>query len=195
MGPKRNIYLSLYWAKYKISLFFFLVCNMYEDKKTENWNNEFITQFIDTMHCRVYLLCNKSKTKTLCSQFCRSSFCWGYAADIFYSNYAGDNICCNYVGFEVLLQLCRWYLAVMLVNLSVAIMEVTVSVANKQLALMHVIVSAANMRVTIFIVIMQLGVCCSYTGGIFCSVLSHDWFYCKYVADCFCYSHAGDSSK
>ena len=26
---------------------------MYEDKETENWNNKYIVQFLDTMHCRV----------------------------------------------------------------------------------------------------------------------------------------------
>ena len=54
----------------------------------------------------------------------------------------------------------------MLVDLSVTIMKVTVSVA-----VMQVTVSAANIWVTIFIVIMQMGVCCNYAGGIFCSAL------------------------
>ena len=31
----------------------YLVCKMYENKKTKNRNNEYIVQFIDTMHCRV----------------------------------------------------------------------------------------------------------------------------------------------
>ena len=26
---------------------------MYEDKKIENWNNNYIAESIDTMHCRV----------------------------------------------------------------------------------------------------------------------------------------------
>ena len=63
----------------------------------------------------------------------------------------------------------------MLVDLSVAIKQVTVSVAIMQLevsaAHMQVTVSAANMWVTIFIVIMHMGVCCNYAGGIFCSAL------------------------
>ena len=50
----------------------------------------------------------------------------------------------------------------MLVDLSVAIMQLEVSAAH-----MQVTVSAANMWVTIFIVIMQMGVCCSYAGSIF----------------------------
>ena len=64
---------------------------------------------------------------------------------------------------------------VMLVNLFVAITLVTVSVAIMQLevsaALIQVKVSAANMWVIIFIVIMQVGVCFNYIGGIFCSTL------------------------
>ena len=68
--------------------------------------------------------------------------------------------CCNYAGFEVLLQLCRCYfLIVMLVNLSAAIMQVT-DVAIIQLkvstALTLVKVSAANMWVATLIVIMQV---------------------------------------
>ena len=63
----------------------------------------------------------------------------------------------------------------MLVDLFVAITQVTVSVAIRQLevsaALIQVKVSTANMCVTIFIVIMQMGVCCNYAGGIFCCEL------------------------
>ena len=29
---------------------------MYEDKKIENWNNEYIAQIIKTMHCQVFPL-------------------------------------------------------------------------------------------------------------------------------------------
>ena len=62
---------------------------------------------------------------------------------------------------------------VMLVEISVAIMHVTVSVAIIQLevseALMQRAVSASNMWVTIFIVFMQVRVCCNYGGGTFCS--------------------------
>ena len=62
---------------------------------------------------------------------------------------------------------------VMLVEISVAIMHVTVSVAIMQLevsaALIQRTVSASNMWVTIFIVFTQVGVCCNYAGGTFCS--------------------------
>ena len=63
----------------------------------------------------------------------------------------------------------------MLVDLSVTTMQVTVSVAVVQLevstAHMQVTVSAANMCLTVSTVIMQMGVCCNYAGGIFCSAL------------------------
>ena len=42
-----------------------LVCKVYEDKKIENWNNEYITQLIDTMHCRVSPLSYTSNTITI----------------------------------------------------------------------------------------------------------------------------------
>ena len=74
---------------------------------------------------------------------------------------------CNYAGVLSV--------TVMLVDLSVKIMQVTVSVTIMQLevlpALMQVTVSAANMWVTIFIVIMQMGLCCNDACGIFCSAL------------------------
>ena len=38
---------------------------MYEDKKTENLNNEYISQFIDTLRCRVSPLSYTSNTKTI----------------------------------------------------------------------------------------------------------------------------------
>ena len=88
--------------------------------------------------------------------------CCNYATDLrIYGSYASDNVCCILVGFQVLLSVTG-----MLVDLSVTIMKVTVSVA-----VMQVTVSAANIWVTIFIVIMQMGVCCNYAGGIFCSAL------------------------
>ena len=65
------------------------------------------------------------------------------------------------------MQVLRWYFVTgMLVDLSVAIIQVTVSVAVMQLE-----VSAAYMWETIFVVIMQMEVCCNYAGGIFCSAL------------------------
>ena len=39
---------------------------MYEDKKIENWNNEYIAQFIDTKHCPVSPLSLKVILKLFC---------------------------------------------------------------------------------------------------------------------------------
>ena len=69
----------------------------------------------------------------------------------------------------------------MLVDLFVAIMQVTVSVTTMQLEvsvlLMQVTVSAANIWVKIFSVIMQVGVCYKY-AGVFSSVhYAHNCFY------------------
>ena len=72
------------------------------------------------------------------------SFSLNYVTDILWSNYAGDNVCCNYADFEVLWQSCRCIVTVVLVDLSVAIMQVTA-----------------------FFVIMQLD--STYTGDSFCS--------------------------
>ena len=41
-----------------------MVCKGYEDEKIENRNNEYITQFIETMHCQVSSLSCASITKT-----------------------------------------------------------------------------------------------------------------------------------
>ena len=79
----------------------------------------------------------------------------------------GDNIRCIYAGFEVVL--------------SVNGMQVTVS--------------AANICVAIFTVIMQMGVCCNYTGGIFAVHYARDCFYCNYTGDSFSYSYVSDSFK
>ena len=63
---------------------------------------------------------------------------------------------------------------VMLVDISVAIMQVTVSLA---------IVQLEDMQGTI----MQV---------VFSAVqYAHNCFYCNYAGDCFCYSYAGDSFK
>ena len=51
-------------------------------------------------------------------------FCWNYATDTFNGNYAGD-VYCIYAGFEVVLSV-----TVMWADLSVAVMQVTVSAAN-----------------------------------------------------------------
>ena len=38
---------------------------MYEDKKIENLNNEYIAQFIDAMHCQVSSLYYTGNTKII----------------------------------------------------------------------------------------------------------------------------------
>ena len=92
------------------------------------------------------------------------SFCWNYTTDTFYANYAGD-VCCIYAGFEVVLSVTS-----ILVDLSVAIMQVTGS--------------AANMWVTIFIVIMHIGVSVAIMQVVFSVVhYAHDCFYCNYSVD------------
>ena len=62
-----------------------------------------------------------------------------------------------------------------LVDLFVAVLQVTVSVPIMQLeasaAPMQVNVSAVNMLMTIFIEIIQAGACCNHADGIFCSAL------------------------
>ena len=72
----------------------------------------------------------------------------------------------------------------MLVDLSVAIKQVTVSLDIVQLevsgAHMQVTVSVAN-RVTIFVVIMQIGVSVATMQVVFSAVhYLHDCFYCNY---------------
>ena len=79
----------------------------------------------------------------------------------------------------------------MFVDLFVADMKVTVSVAIMQLevsaTLMQVKVSAANIWVTIFIEIMQV---------LFSTVhYAHDYFYCNYAGGCFSCGHVCDSFK
>ena len=66
------------------------------------------------------------------------SFCWNYATDTFYGNYEGDNICI-YASFEVILSVTG-----MLVDLSVAVIQVTVSNAIRQLES-----SAVHMQMTV----------------------------------------------
>ena len=57
------------------------------------------------------------------------SFCCNYAIDLcIYGNYASDNVCCIFVSFQVLLSVTD-----MLVDLSLKIMQVTVTVAVMQL--------------------------------------------------------------
>ena len=64
-----------------------------------------------------------SANESFCSQFSAGgSYRWNYGTDTFYSHYAGDNNCCIYAGFEVVLSVTG-----MLVDLSVAIMQMTVS--------------------------------------------------------------------
>ena len=73
----------------------------------------------------------------------------------------------------------------MLVDLSVTIMQVTVSVAVMQLE-----VPAANMCVTIFFVIRQMGVSVAIMQVVFSAVhYTHDCVYCNYarVIQYFCF--------
>ena len=89
---------------------------------------------------------------------------------------------------------------IMLVDLFVANIQVTVSVAIKQLevfsAFMQVKVSAANMWVTIFIEIMHVGVSVAIMQVVFSAVqYAHDYFYCNCAGDCFCCSYVCDSFK
>ena len=46
-----------------------------------------------------------------------------FGADTFYGNYAGNNVCCIYADFELVLSVTG-----MLKDISVAIMQVTVSI-------------------------------------------------------------------
>ena len=79
---------------------------------------------------------------------------------------------------------------VMLVDLSTATIQVTISVAIVHLevsaALMQVILSATNMWVTIFTVIMHVGVSVAIMQMVFSAVhYVHDCFSCNYADDCF----------
>ena len=99
------------------------------------------------------------------------------------------------------MQFLRWYFVTgMLVDLSVAIIQVTVSVAIMQLdvftAHMQVTVSAANMWVTIFVVIMQMEVSFAIMLVVFSAVhYVYDCFYCNYAGESFFYSHVGAGVK
>ena len=58
-----EIFMSLYWIKFekmiellcKALFQCYLVCKMYEDKKTENWYNQYIAQSIDKMSSSIKL--------------------------------------------------------------------------------------------------------------------------------------------
>ena len=84
--------------------------------------------------------------------------------------------------WQRLLQLCKFCssiatvqvllsVIVMLVDLFVAVMHVIASVAITLFkvctALMQVTVSSSKMWVTIFVVFMEVAVCCNYAGGYF----------------------------
>ena len=57
-------------------------------------------------------------------------------------------------------------------------------------AFMQVKVLAANMWMTIFIEIMQVGVSVTIMQVVFSTVhYVHDYFYCNYAGDCFCYTY------
>ena len=120
------------------------------------------------------------------------SFCWNYASDTFYSSYAGANICCNFAVFWgstaiVLVELSATF---MLVDLFVAIVQVTVSVTIMQLQVsaefMQVKVFTANIWVTIFIETTQVGDSVGIMQLVFSTVhYAHGYFFCSYADDCF----------
>ena len=97
--------------------------------------------------------------------------------------------------FVEFMQVLRWYFVThMLVDLFLAIMQVTVSVAIMQLEIFaahtQVIVSAANRWVAIFVVIMQMEVSVAILQVVFSAVnYAHDCFYCNYAGKSFFYSH------
>ena len=87
-----------------------------------------------------------------------------------------------------------------LVDLYVAVMKVTVSVAVMQLevfaTLMPVKISVANMWVTIFLKIMPVGVFAAVMQVIFSTVhYAHDYVYFNYAGGCFRCSHVCGSFK
>ena len=91
-------------------------------------------------------------------------------------------------------------MTLVLVDLFVAVMKVTVSVAIMQLevsaTLIPAKISAANMWVTIFFEIMQLGVSVAIMLVVFSTVhYVHDYFYCNYAGGCLHYSHVCDNFK
>ena len=110
-----------------------LICEIYEDKKIENWNNEYVAQFIDPMYSRVSSLSYTSNTKTIMQvlrfycDYADCTFCYSYVGRSFRCNHACDYFCCNYAvrsfcmqhlckwqflhricGWQFLLYLCRW---------------------------------------------------------------------------------------
>ena len=57
---------------------------------------------------------------------------------------------------------------------------------------MQVTLPAANMWVTMVIVIIQVGVPVAIMQVLYSAVYyAHDWFYCNYAGDCFCYGYVG----
>ena len=87
-----------------------------------------------------------------------------------------------------------------LVDVFVAIMQVTVSVAVMHLEVsakfMQVKVSAANTWMTISIEIMHVGVSVAISQVLFSTVhYAHDYFYCNYPGVCFCCSYVCDNFK
>ena len=62
-----------------------------------------------------------------------SSFCWNYATDTFHDNYVGENLGCIYASFKVVLSVTG-----MLMDLSVVITQVNVSVQIMQFSQVHI---------------------------------------------------------
>ena len=91
--------------------------------------------------------------------------------------------------FSATLRLEDLFVAVMMVTVSVAIIQLEVSATLE----MQVKISAANMRVTRFIEIMQVGVSVAIRQVVFSTVhYAHDYFYYNYAGGCFRCSHVCD---
>ena len=189
----------------------------------ENWNNEHVAQFIDTMHCGVSPLSYTSNTKLGAYSSAQFLYCnlknlWlvlqvkvcvvNSAGGSFSWNYATNYVIMQVTTSVTIMQDLRLYcimqivlsVTVVLVDLSVAIMQVTVSVAITQsevsAAFMQVTASLANMLVTFFIVIMQVGALLQILQLFFSAVnYAGDCFYYNYLGDYFCYSYVVDSFK
>ena len=102
--------------------------------------------FCNSAGSSFYFLLQLCRFSGLYYNYAGGTFCYSYVGGSFWYNYAGDCFCCNY------------------------------AVRNSCSTLMQVTVCAANIWVKIFIVIMQVGVCCNYTSGIFCNAL-YTWLF------------------
>ena len=91
---------------------------MYEDKKIENWNNEYIYSTIQWHKALLSFSIKLYNTKTVCLRLCAYSFlhlaicmwqrqlhlcrfwgntfCYSYVGGSFCCHFTGDCFCCNY---------------------------------------------------------------------------------------------------